>query len=215
MIHGHIAVAVLIRIGGLVGIEPILGIRIHGGEGAAGGGMPQQTDFLIQGHLAQQAVHTGADILTPILVHVQGAIAVQILEFQPIHFDDFLGAGFQMNLAGGFIGLHDHFVDGIGLVEGSRVGQGGGCRRVEILLFRNGRAKAGQYHDDSHNQGQLFHDPCSFLSEEKDFLPLLVLLCQMIGRSEQEERKQKKGIIRFPFAVCNIRHKSPEIPALC
>ena len=152
VVHRHVAVAVLVRIGGLVGVEPLFGIRIHGGEGAAGGGVPQQADLLIDGHLGQQVVHTGADFLAPVFVDIQDAVGVQVLEFQSVHLDDFLGAGFQADLAGGFVGLNDHFVHLIGFVEGRGVGQGCGRRRVEVLLFRHRGNNAYQRHDHSQDQ---------------------------------------------------------------
>ena len=152
VVHGDVAVAVLVGVGGLVGVEPILGVGVHGGEGAAGGSVPQQADLFVDGHLAQQVIHSGIHVLPPVLVYVQLAVAVQILELQAVDFDDLLGAGFQANLAGGLVGFDDDLIYLIGFCEGGRVDEFGGGNCVAPLLAK-GRCGAGQCHRQCENQG--------------------------------------------------------------
>ena len=152
MVHGDVAVAILVGVGRLVGIQPVLGIGVHGGEGAAGGSVPQQADFFIQGHLAQQVIHTGIHILPPVLVYVQLAVAVEVFEFQAVYLDDGLGASLQAGLTGGLIGIHNHLVHFIGLCEGGGVDKLCAGRCVKILLCHCSN-RSGQCHRQCENQG--------------------------------------------------------------
>ena len=76
VIHRNIGGAILIGVSGLVGVEPLFGVGIHGGEGAAGGSVPQQADLLILIHQGQQVFRTLLAAQAPVFIGVQLAVGV-------------------------------------------------------------------------------------------------------------------------------------------
>ena len=152
VIHRNVAAAIRGGIRRFVRIEPFLRVGIHAGERAAGRGVPQQTDFLIQRHLAEQIVHARVHRLPPVFVHVQRAVAVQILELQSIDLDDVLHMRFQFNLPCRLIRRNDDFVHGIGFGEGMRINEFPASTVVKVLLFRS-RDPAEQ-HCQRHHERQ-------------------------------------------------------------
>lgn len=115
--------------------------------------MPQQTDFLIQRHLAEQIVHARVHRLPPVFVHVQRAVAVQILELQSINLDDVLHMRFQRNLPCRLIRRNDDFVHGIRLGEGMRINEFPASAVVKVLLLFRSRDPAEQ-HGQRHHERQ-------------------------------------------------------------
>ena len=107
--------------------------------------MIEQTGLFLQGHLVVQVPDALIHIQAPVLILVQGAVAVQILELQPVHGQDFRHA-VQVAQLGLRIGRLN---DGDGSVHLLVAGEP--CLRG--LLRIRGQPKTAKEHDCRQEQG--------------------------------------------------------------
>ena len=163
--------------GGTVQVEQLAGQRIviHHLTGIRQLGVDaeQQTDLLLGGHLADEVSDAGVGLHAPVLIHVQCAVLVEILELQTIDLQNgghALHIG-QLDLTGGFVRLNHGEIT----VRLEKLLLSGGSVLINLLRAdvhnlrrRNGlalgkrSANTAYQHDDGQNQGQLLHTCCSF-----------------------------------------------------
>ena len=131
----------------------------------------QQANLFLRGHLADQIGDALVGILAPVLVHVQLAVIVEILEFQAVHIQDGSYAFHigKLYLAGGFVGFN-YGKRAAGLQKGLLGGSGllihlVGADVHHLVradgrfggLLRKGAAGAAKQHDYGQEQRDFFH----------------------------------------------------------
>ena len=137
--HGVVAAVV----GALLQVEGIRVGEVHAGIVAARADVIQQHGLFLQRHLGEQVRHAVLGVRAPVLVHVQLAVAVQILELQTVYLDQLLDGRAQSDL-----GVRSADRDDL------RRGRFSRCHRAK---------RHREHHRDRQKQGQFPHESTTFL----------------------------------------------------
>ena len=110
--------------------------------------MIEQTGLLFQGHLIVQVADALVHGQTPVLVLVQAAVAVQILELEAVHGQD-VRVALQITQLGLGVSTGDDGDCCVDLLVAVQPGS--------FLSESGGRGQAAQQHDQSHQECPLSH----------------------------------------------------------